>query len=122
MTAKEIRSEGEALDIYARQGKTLQFTVFWKDDEDDAIDLAGFSARLQVRRTGEEEPVISLTSSTGLTITAATGRIDVLVSATTLAGIDPGRYRYDLEVQSGSSGTVTGLLYGRFFVNEETTK
>lgn len=119
---KELRSEGEALDIYARQGKTLAFTLYWKDDEDDAIDLTGFSARLQVRRTADEEPVISLTSGSGLTVTAATGQIDVLVSATTLAGIDGGRYRYDLEVQSGSSGTVTCLLAGRFFVAEEATK
>lgn len=118
---KEIRSEGEALDIYARQGKTLQFTLYWKDADGDAISLAGHTARLQVRRTGDEDPVVSLTQASGLTITANTGRIDVLVSASTLAGIEAGRYRYDLEVQSGS-GNVTGLLYGRFFVTEESTK
>lgn len=118
---KEIRSEGEALDIYARQGKTLQFTLFWKDAEDEAISLAGHTARMQVRRTADEDPVISLTQSSGLTITANTGRIDVLVSASTLAAVEPGRYRYDLEVQSGT-GSVTGLLYGRFFVAEESSK
>ena len=42
-------------------------------------------------------------------------------SATSTAGLTPGQYVYDVEIES-SAGTVTRLLEGTVTVNPEVTK
>lgn len=108
-------------DIYAEAGVTLQLSVQWKDSDGDAINLAGYTAAMQVRRTVDEDPLVSLTQSSGLAITANTGTIAITVAASTMDDLEEGRYLYDLDVTSGS-GIVTRLLRGRFFVGREVTR
>jgi hypothetical protein len=68
-----------------------------KDAAGNTIDLTGASARLQVRDSAGAVVISASTSDGRLTLTPASGRIDMLVpySAT---GLAPGSYRFDLEV------------------------
>lgn len=109
--------------IIADQGATFSRVVIWKDDTDTPVNLTGYSARMQVRqRYVSTSTVLSLTSpSSGITLGTTNGQIQIVVSASTMAGIAAGDYRYDLELISGS-GIVTRLLMGSFTVRAEVTR
>jgi hypothetical protein len=72
-----------------------------RDAAGSPIDLTGASARLQVRDAAGAVVISASTADGRLTLTPASGRIDMLVpySAT---GIAPGSYRFDLEVTHAS--------------------
>ena len=115
--------------ITAKQGKTLQITFIWVDSDGDPINLTGYTSRMQVRKLHQatllesysyEPAVISLTSSSGMTITALDGQVDIEVDASTMAGILPGFYNYDLELVSGG-GIVYELAGGVFEMKAEAT-
>ena len=107
--------------IYVEQGATYSRSFTWKISG-NPVNLTGYSARLQVRRDRSTDPMIYLTSAAGggITLNGATGRIDVLISATGTASLFAGRHRYDLELEDGS-GFVTRLLKGTFIVSSEET-
>jgi hypothetical protein len=108
-------------DILAPQGATFD-EIFTYKVGGTPVDLNGYTARMQVRRTPSSDIVIlSLVSPAGITLGGNTGQISVNVSATTMAQIKAGKYRYDLELVS-SNGTVTRLLEGVFLVTAEVTR
>lgn len=109
--------------IVADQGATFSRVIIWKDDTGTPVDITGYSARMQVRqRYVSTSTVLSLTSpSSGISLGTTNGQIQIVVSASTMAGVDAGDYRYDLELVSGS-GVVTRLLMGSFTVRAEVTR
>jgi hypothetical protein len=109
-------------DISAEQGTNYLTAITYTDDDGDPVNLTGYTARMQVRRfTGSPIPFITLTSSSGLTITAASGVIDMAITAAALSAIPAGSYKYDLEIVSGA-GVVTKLLGGDFDLQAEVTR
>jgi hypothetical protein len=68
-----------------------------RDAAGNPIDLTGSSARLQVRDAAGAVVISASTADGRLTITHASGRIDMLVPYAA-TGIAPGSYRFDLEV------------------------
>lgn len=109
-------------DITCEQGATLSLTFTWKDSSDAAVNLTGYSARMQVREKATSPgTLLSLTNGSGLTLGGSAGTIALSVSATATAALEAGQYVYDLELQSGG-GVVTRLLEGRFTVKAEVTR
>ena len=89
------------------------------------FDLAGYTARMQVRRTVESSSTMaSLTTDVGggITIEPATtkGEIRITMSAATTATLDSNGV-YDLEIISGS-GTVSRVIQGSFTLDLEVTR
>jgi tRNA threonylcarbamoyladenosine modification (KEOPS) complex Pcc1 subunit len=78
-----------------------------------AINLVGYTARMQVRSTLESaEALIELTTANGrIALGGSAGTITLTISATDTAALTAGRGVYDLELVSGS-GIVTRLLQG----------
>jgi len=108
-------------DILAPQGATFN-EIFTYKVGGTPVNLTGYSARMQVRRTPSSDiKILDLVSPAGITLGGATGQISVNVSAAGMAEVDAGKYRYDLEIISGS-GTVTRLLEGVFYVTAEVTR
>jgi hypothetical protein len=86
-----------------------------------ALDLTGYSARLQVRESySASSAVLSLTTGTGITLGGTAGTIDLLVASTATADLTPGQYVYDLELVNGT--TVDRWLQGEFVVSAEVTR
>lgn len=87
------------------------------------VNLTGYSARMQVRKTVKSPTtVLSLTSPAGgITLGGALGTIDIYVPAATVAAIPAGSYVYDLELVSGG-GAVKRLLQGSIPVTGEVTR
>lgn len=114
------------------QGSTFAFSAVWADADGVPRDLTGFSARMQLRTDyANATPAVSMSTANGeITITPASGKIDVMLGAdrTALipiansASVPPKqKYVYDLEMVS-SSNVVTKILYGTCEVWGEVTK
>jgi hypothetical protein len=109
-------------DLLIEQGATFELSIIWKDNNDTPIDISGYSARMQIRKTYDTDPVISLTSASGggITLGGVAGTIDITIPATITDDIEILRGRYDLELEL--SGVVTRLLQGVATISREVTK
>ena len=114
---------GNRYDLEIKQGATLSLTATWKDSSGTAVNLTGYTARLQVRATYDSSStILSLTSAAGITLGGAAGTIAITASATTTAALTaPWSGVYDLELVSGG-GEVTRLLEGIATVSPEVSR
>lgn len=88
------------------------------------VDMAGFTARMQVRASEGSlgTPLLSLTTeNAGIAIDNVAKTITLLISATDTAAITFLTGVYDLELVS-SGGVVTQILKGDIIVQEEVTR
>ena len=113
------------LDLNCYQGANFDYTLTWKNSGGTAVNLTGYSARMQVRDSYDAGTAIaSLTNGSGITLGGTAGTILLEMSATTTAALDGtpnSQYIYDLELVSGA-GYVTRLVEGRFYVKPEVTR
>mgnify|MGYP003348511795 CR=1 FL=1 len=105
------------------QGTTWNQDLVWKDSTGTPRNLTGYTARLQMRPTASSDVayVSMTTGGGGITITANTGTINLLLSATATAVLDFSTAVYDLEAES-STGVVTRLMQGRVTLSREVTR
>jgi hypothetical protein len=114
---------GNRYDLEIKQGATLSLTATWKDSSGTAVNLTGYTARLQVRATYDSSStILSLTSAAGITLGGAAGTIAITATATVTAALTaPWSGVYDLELVSGG-GEVTRLLEGTATVSPEVSR
>jgi hypothetical protein len=114
---------GNTYNLEIKQGATLSLTATWKDSSGTAVNLTGYTARMQIRSTYDASAtILSLTSSAGITLGGAAGTIAITASATTTAALTaPWSGVYDLELVSGG-GEVTRLLEGTATVSPEVSR
>lgn len=68
------------------------------------VNLTGYTAALQIRKTPKDAAaLVSLTSSSGLVIDAAAGKVSVEISAATTGALAPGKYVWDLVLTSAAT-------------------
>jgi hypothetical protein len=112
------------LDLNCYQGANFDYALTWQTGG-TAVNLSGYSARMQVRDSYDAgTAIVSLTSGTGITLGGTAGSIALELSATQTAALDGtpnSQYIYDLELVSGA-GYVTRLVEGRFYVYPEVTR
>jgi cytosine/adenosine deaminase-related metal-dependent hydrolase len=104
------------------QGASFDYSFAWKID-DVAVNLTGYSARMQVRRS-HPSPTSVLTLTTengGITLGGALGTIQVVADADVTAELDAAFYVYDIELESPSE-EVYRLLEGKFTISPEVTR
>jgi hypothetical protein len=109
-------------DIVIEQGATFSLPVVWKDSAGDPIDLTGWSARMQIRKSKRATDVLHEATSTGgdIVLGDAAGTIVVTIEATDTAAFTWKRGVYDLELIDGT--TVYRLLEGAVEVSPEVTR
>lgn len=109
-------------DLLIEQGATFSQVITYKE-AGVAINLTGYTARMQVRSTLESaSPIIELTTGNyGIILGGAAGTISIGMSATATAALTAGRGVYDLELVSGS-GIVTRLLQGVCTISRNVTR
>jgi hypothetical protein len=112
------------VNLTIEQGADWSQPLQWKTGTPAvAVNLTGYTARMQVRRTAAStEKTVELTTENGrITITAGTGTVALSLTAAVTAAIVAGVYVYDLELVS-SGGIVTRLVQGTFTVSAEVTR
>ena len=104
------------------QNATFSFIVEYKDDNDNAIDLSGASAKMQVRDTkGGTKLAVTLTSpSGGITIDGPSGKLTVKMTPTQTSKIFYPKSSYDVMVVD-SNGNKIKLLEGFMTPNRSVT-
>jgi len=115
------------------QGATTNLNIQWTDSSGSAVDLTGYSARMQIRPGIEASDVhISLLSNlqpdgTGLNLSGSngvtpveSGSIGIYISAHSSSLLNFTEAYYDLEMVSGRE--VTRLLEGRVKLSKNVTR
>jgi len=117
------------------QGSTLNFELQYKNATGSAINLSGYSGKMQIKSNyADNSPTIYLTLSsslqadgTGLNFSGsngstptASGSIGVFISAATSSLLMFDTALYDLEITSGS--IVTRILEGQVKLSKEVTR
>lgn len=117
------------------QGTTVRLELQYKDASGSAINLSGYSGRMQIKSDfADNAPVTYLTLSsslnadgTGLNFSGsagtnppASGTIGLLISAETSSLLNFDTAFYDLELTTGS--IVTRLLQGTIKLSREVTR
>lgn len=115
-------------DLTCYQGAAFSKSLLWKDSGGTPVPLAGYTARMQIRRTVDEEgdPILSLTTANGrITLGPGDGEILLEISATDTASLpatlSDRKWRYDLEMVP-AGGAVRRLMQGKFVVSLEVTR
>lgn len=112
------------LNLACYEGATFDYELTWTA-AGSAVDLTNYTARMQVRSSYDSAtPIVSLTSGSGITLGGTAGTIKLVLSADeteALDGTPNSQFIYDLELES-SSGFVTRLVEGNFFIYPEVTK
>lgn len=117
------------------QGSTLNFELQYKNATGSAINLSGYSGKMQIKSNyADNSPTIYLTLSsslqadgTGLNFSGsngstptASGSIGIFISAATSSLLTFDTALYDLEIASGS--IVTRILEGQVKLSKEVTR
>lgn len=104
------------------QGSVWDLTIVYQDSSGNPINLTGYTAAMQLRQNYNSDVAdLTLTTSNGgLTITGATGTIQVSATPTQTGLLTAGFYVYDLELTLGSD--VSRLIQGQITVAEQVTR
>lgn len=108
-------------DTEVNQGDTWLRHLEWVDANEEPIDLSTYTARMQLRTSADAiDYVLELTTENGYIVLGDNGTFHIEVPADVTAAIEPGSYRYDLEMITG--GFVRKILRGKIKVVAEVTK
>lgn len=121
--------------LLIEQGATLKLDLAYKDSNNAAINLSGYSGKLQIKDNYADSATttyLTLSSSlnadgTGInfsgssnSISPVSGTIGIVISAVSSSVLTFDTAYYDLEITSGS--IVTRLLQGTVKINKEVTR
>jgi len=104
-----------------KQGNTFYRKIIYTDNDDNVIDLTGYTAALQIRDTYTSEVLLELTTENGgITITGAEGKIELNITKTQTAALTFCKAIYDLDIYSGSYEYT--LFEGTVRLNKQVTR
>lgn len=111
------------LDLVIEKGATFRKTLFYKDSNKDAIDLTGYTARMQIRDTAASTAFLAelTTENGGITITPLLGQLDLFISDTDTSALASDSGVYDCELID-AGGEVIKLVRGTVSIIEEVTR
>ncbi len=98
------------------QGTDYSTSITLTDEEENVIDLTGYTANAQIRKTYSSSNSVSFTTA----ITAAQGVIGLSLTDTQTANIVPGRYVYDVILTTGN--TTSRIVEGIVTVTPRVTR
>ena len=106
--------------IFIDQGADFSVTVNVADVDGTTLDLAGYSAAAQMRKTYESSSS-SASFTTAISNPTTDGQVTLSLTDTVTNALSPGRYVYDLVVTSGG-GLKTRVVEGQAVVTPGVTR
>ena len=106
--------------IFIDQGADFSITVDVSDVNGNQLNLAGYTAAAQIRKTYESS-TLSATFTTAISNPTTDGQVTLSLTDTITKALSPGRYVYDLVVTDGSSIS-TRVVEGQAIVTPGVTR
>ena len=100
------------------QGTDYSATIDVTDTDGDALNLTGYTAAGQIRKTYSSSTKVDFTAAIA---NASAGQVSISLTSAVTDAMKAGRYVYDLEVTS-SAGTKTRVLEGQIEVMPGVTR
>jgi len=100
------------------QGSSYSTTVNVTDDDDNSVDLTGYTGAAQMRKHYSSTTSYAFTVS----INSGQGTVALSMNAATTNTIPYGRYVYDCELTETSSGTKSRLIEGIVTISPQVTR
>lgn len=109
--------------IVCDQGSSFTRTLEIKTAEGTVFSLAGYTARMEVRRTLDaSSAIVSLTTANErITINGSLGTITLTLSASETAALNQSGV-YDLEIVKTATGAVHKVVRGEFKLEKEVSR
>lgn len=104
--------------IFIDQGADFSITVNVADVDGTTLNLTGYTAAAQMRKTYESS---SVSATFACSIAAAAGQVTMSLTDSITTALSPGRYVYDLVVTS-SGGLSTRVVEGQAIVTPGVTR
>ena len=104
--------------IFIDQGADFAITVNVADVDGTTLNLTGYTAAAQMRKTYESS---SVSATFGTAIAASDGQVTLSLTDSITTALSPGRYVYDLVVTSGA-GLKTRVVEGQAIVTPGVTR
>ena len=104
--------------LYIDQGTDYTITVDVTDSAGDILDLTGYTATAQIRKTYTSS---SLSATFTTSIAAAAGQVTISLTDTQTSALEAGRYVYDLNIES-AGGVKTRVIEGQAVVTPGVTR
>ena len=104
--------------IYIDQGADFQTVISLTDSNSDALNLTGYSALAQIRKTHGST---TIADTFGTVLTTNTGQVTLTLTDTVTAAMTSGRYVYDVLLTDGS-GDKTRVLEGQAILTPGVSK
>ena len=104
--------------LYIDQGTDYTITVDVTDSAGDILDLTGYTATAQIRKTYTSS---SLSATFTTSIAAVAGQVTISLTDTQTSALEAGRYVYDLNIES-SGGVKTRVIEGQAVITPGVTR
>ena len=105
--------------IVIDQGADYSASIDVTDSEGDTIDLSGYTAAGQIRKTYSSSTAVNFTVS--IASPASAGTLNIGLSNTQTNAMKAGRYVYDVEI-TNSGGVKTRVLEGQVEITPGVTQ
>lgn len=99
------------------QGATFREVFDWQDANGAAVDLTGWTARMQIRRS----PGDTVLATPDISLGGVAGTVTVHLTDAQTAALPTGRSVYDLDLVA-PGGDVTRFLRGNVYVSGRVTR
>ena len=103
--------------IFIDQGADFSITVDVTDSSGDILNMSGYTAAAQIRKTYSSSTISATFTST---VQEASGQVTIALTDTQTTALEAGRYVYDMTVTSGS--TTTRVVEGQAIVTPGVTR
>lgn len=108
------------IDYYARQNVDFLLSQPITDEDGNAVDLTGNTAKLAIREDADNAAVITLEVGSGLTLDILNSKITVSIPVSVLALVEARHYVYDW-YRIDTSNIQHGITQGKFILNKAIT-
>lgn len=111
--------ESATFNLKCIKGTSFQRSLTYKDSNGIAIDLSGYTVTMLIKvYDSHNKTELTLTNSSGITLTGASGLIEILITDAQTSAFNEKEYFYTLKIES-SGGIVSELMRGTFEVIDE---
>ena len=105
--------------IVIDQGSTYSASIDVADSDGDNINLTGYTAAGQIRKTYSSSTAVDFATSIA---NPSSGVVTISLTSAQTNAMKAGRYVYDVEITQTSTGTITRVLEGQVEITPGVTQ